>query len=59
MQPAWIPAIATLFNTVVSAVLGFGAAILAEPLRRKLYQPKLRLEFGSELAYQAHTPCTA
>jgi len=45
-----------VLSTVIGAVLGFGAAVFAEPLRHWLYRPKLKLEFGDDPGCRARTP---
>ncbi len=45
-----------VLNTITGAVLGFGAAIFAEPLRQWIFRPKLKLEFGDDPGYKARTP---
>lgn len=44
-----------VLNTAVGAVLGFAAAVFAEPLRHWIYRPKLKLEFGDDPGYRART----
>jgi len=45
-----------VLNTVIGAILGFAAAVLAEPLRHWLYRPKLKLEFGDDPGCMTRTP---
>jgi hypothetical protein len=51
MEPRWW----SILGAVVGGLIGFGAAVFAEPLRRWIYRPKLQLEFGSGAEYQAPT----
>lgn len=46
----------TVLNTFTGAVLGFAAAVFAEPLRHKIYRPRLKLEFRDEPGFRARTP---
>jgi hypothetical protein len=46
----------TILNTIAGAILGFGAAIFAEPLRQWIFRPKLKLEFGDDPGCKARTP---
>lgn len=45
-----------VLNTFVGAVLGFAAAVFAEPLRQWIYRPKLKLEFNGDPGCRARTP---
>ncbi len=45
-----------VLNTLIGAVLGFTAAVFAEPLKQWLYRPKLKLEFGDDPGCTARTP---
>ena len=45
-----------VLSTLIGAVLGFCAGVFAEPLRRWIYRPKLKLEFGNDPGYKARTP---
>ena len=46
----------TVIPTIIGALLGFFAAVFAEPLRLLIYRPKLQLEFGDTSDYRARTP---
>ncbi len=48
--------LSAVLNTFVGAVLGFAAAVFAEPLMRRLYRPKLELEFGNDPGCRVRTP---
>jgi len=41
---------------MIGALIGFFAAVFAEPLRQLIYRPKVRLEFGNTSDYRARTP---
>ena len=45
-----------MMDILIGALLGFGAAVFAEPVRRWIYRPKLKLEFGDDPGYRARTP---
>lgn len=44
-----------MLDTMIGAMFGFGAAIFSEPLRRWIYRPELKLEFGDSDAYKTLT----
>jgi hypothetical protein len=46
----------TVLNTLIGAVLGFAAAVFAEPLRQWIYHPKLKLIFDEDPGCKARTP---
>jgi hypothetical protein len=50
------PELSTVLNTLVGAVLGFAAAVFAEPLRHWIYRPKLKLSFDEDPDCRARTP---
>ncbi len=50
------PESSAVLNTAIGAVLGFAAAVFAEPLRHWLYRPRLKLEFGDDPGCRARTP---
>jgi hypothetical protein len=43
-------------TTLVGAFLGFAAAVFAEPLRKWIYRPKLKLIFDEDPGCKARTP---
>ena len=45
-----------VLNTLVGAVLGFAAAVFAEPLKQWIYRPKLKLIFDEDPGCKARTP---
>lgn len=45
-----------VLNTLVGAVLGFAAAVFAEPLKQWIYRPKLMLSFDEDPGCKARTP---
>lgn len=49
------PEYSVALNTLVGAVLGFGAAVFAEPLRLWIYRPKLKLAFDESPGCRART----
>jgi hypothetical protein len=48
--------VSAVLNTFIGAVLGFTAAVFAEPLRQWIYRPKLKLEFNDDPGCRARTP---
>lgn len=48
--------LAKLGEIALGGVVGFASAIFAEPLRRRIWAPSLRLQFGDGPEYRARTP---
>lgn len=49
----------SLIPVLVGGAIGFASAILADPLRRWIFSPKLVLSFEDSTDYKARTPETA
>ena len=45
-----------IVGVIAGGLIGFLAAVFAEPLRQRLFKPKLRLEFGGGPDYFTYTP---
>jgi len=45
-----------MLQLIVGWLLGFVSAIFAEPLRKWIYSPKLKLEFGASPEFRSRTP---
>ena len=46
----------SVLNTFIGAVLGFAAAVFAEPLRQWIYRPNLKLQFDDDPGCRSRTP---
>jgi hypothetical protein len=44
-----------VISAIIGGLIGFFAAVFAEPLRQLIYRPKVRLEFGNTSDYRART----
>jgi hypothetical protein len=44
-----------LIDTIIGAILGFGAAIIVEPIKNCLYGPKLKISFDNSPEFQTKT----
>ena len=48
--------IASVLPHILAFLVGFATAIFAEPIRRRIFRPKLDVTFGDSLDYQTLTP---
>lgn len=48
--------ILTILLGLLSYILGFATAIFAEPIRQRIFKPKLKLEFGEGQDFKTRTP---